>query len=75
MSLLLTFIAILIVALGVGIVARADRVGAAITRFYKSYPLVGHAPNDQFSVRREYVVMLGVAVAALGLAGLVSMLV
>jgi hypothetical protein len=72
MNLLLILISLLFVVIGVAIVAKADRVGAAIASFYKNYPVVRHAGQEQFVVKRSYAIVLGLVVIAIGVAGLIS---
>ncbi len=72
MNPLLAVVALILVVLGIWIVLKADRVGTAIADFYRNYPLVRHAGQDQFVVKRAYVVVLGVVVVAIGIVGFVS---
>lgn len=72
MTPLLILISLLLVVIGISVMAKADRVGAAIAGFYRSYPLVRYAGQEQFVVKRVYVIVLGVVIVAIGIAGLLS---
>ena len=74
MNPLLILISLLLVLVGISIVAKADRVGAAISGFYKNYPVVRHAGQEQFVLKRAYVIALGLVITVVGLAGLVSII-
>ena len=70
--LVLILVSLILVAIGFAIVVKAERVGTAISRFYRDYPIVKHAGPRQFVVKRAYVVVLGIVIVAIGVAGLVS---
>lgn len=72
MNPLLILISLLLVAIGISIVVKADRVGSAIAGFYKNYPIVRHAGQEQFAVKRAYVIVLGLVVVVIGAAGFIS---
>ncbi len=72
MNPLLMLISLLLVVIGISIVMKADRVGTAIADFYRNYPLVRHANQEQFLVKRTYVIVFGLVVVAIGIGGFVS---
>lgn len=72
MNPLLILISLLLVVIGISIVVKADRVGSAIAGFYKNYPIVRHAGQEQFAVKRAYIVVFGLIVVAIGIVGFIS---
>jgi hypothetical protein len=72
MNPLLIVVSLIVIAIGFAIIVKAERVGAAISGFYRNYPVVKHAGPRQFLVKRSYIVLLGIVIVAIGLAGLAS---
>jgi hypothetical protein len=73
MNALLTVISILFIVAGISIIAKANRVGTAIAGFCRSYPLVRHAGERQFVVKRVYVIILGLVFVAIGVVAFASL--
>ena len=66
---------LLLIAVGVLIGTRAERIGAAVSQFYGGYPLVRLAGPQQMKIRKAYVVAGGAVLSAVGVMGLIHALI
>jgi hypothetical protein len=72
MNPLLILISLFLVVIGISIVVKADRVSTAVVGFYRNYPLIRYVNQEQFVVKRTYVIVFGLVVVAIGIGGFVS---